>query len=354
MRFYHYTILFGILFMMTAVLLNHSVSVNSAVIREHSDMERKFTTAVDAAAAELVNGSADGSLHVDKEAALSVFFYSMYASLGILDDPQAKEIFQGYVPVFAVVQNDGYTILSYADYAGADGYTYYSRSWTEIKPYAYQDDNFVYRFQLTSTVMLYDKNRVINGEEDVFTATQEELAKGSEFTAFRALFPDSFLLKEDTFEAVKKTAIITCIENSLRYEINLHNRIAANYGIEYGFSLPVMDNAEWFNTIEDTSLLVLVQGYPLFAGNNLYFNQYSLVGASVTKASSYVIEYGCGKNGWYNLYHKYGCDEIRKQGGSIDYTTVLWSEAECAAQGAFACEFCCPCGSHVPENLSDQ
>ncbi len=352
MRFYHYTLLYVILFMLVFVQISYVISVYETAVDEHMEMEKKFTNAVDAAAMSLVFRESDGLLTADRDAAVEAFFSSMYSSLGIADDPEARKEFTMYIPVFVAVLNDGYSLLSFAEYIDASGGISYTRQWTETKAYAFADNLFTYRFMLDGSVTLYDREKVINGTECIFTATQKELEQGSLYQKVRASYPDLFLFDKESYENVRKAAITDCIEESLRYEFNVHNQIAQNYDIDYGFSIPVIDNARWSRSIDAPSLLVTIQGYPLYAGNSLYFNQFSFVGASISKATTYYIETGCGSGGWYSLYHRFDCPYIGKE-GTADWANCYYDVKELADLGCYACKYCLPFGVHKPDSLSD-
>ena len=175
MQYHHFTILFVIIFTVFSLKVQIVVSQYEQTMDRYSMIERSFYDAADAAGEVLCKYGASGIM-TDREAAYNNFLYSMYAALGIMDNPVEREEFLKYIPMFAVLDEDGFYIFFEDEYEKEDGFHYTTRNWTECMPYSYYDEDFVYWFTLDASVTLYDKNGLINGMIRLYQASQEELA----------------------------------------------------------------------------------------------------------------------------------------------------------------------------------
>lgn len=344
MHYHHYTIMFVIIFMVFAMRMQVVVLRYEQTADNYTQIERSFFAAADMAGEVLCRYGASGII-TDKSAALESFLSSMYTSLGILDNPAERERFLNYIPMFAALANDGFYIYFEDEYEKEDGYHYVTRNWSECMPYSYSDKDFVYRFTLDGLVTIFDKNGIIDGTVRLYQATQEELTGEPEYAMLRSLRPNSFLFEPVSFNKVKLTAVITKIQDAMRYHVNNHNRIAKEIGIAYDFALPVIDNSIWARSIEHPGVLVMIQGYPVDAAGGMYYNQYAFVGAQIYKSEPYYIT----PWGWHPTYHRRSCDTLDCAGSSI-LLHPFYSVEECVKQGAYACEKCVP-GGALPPNI---
>jgi hypothetical protein len=251
-----------------------------------------------------------------------------------------------YVPVITITEEDGFCVFYSDQYTGSDGYTYVTKRWSEKLPYYYEDNDFIYSFTLGDIVTLYDKNNILGGNSDqtVYTLDYHDIQTDSSFTSFRTLRSDSMLLYDTVFEEIRKSTIISCLEESMTYYTSQHNLIAGNYGITYNFSLPVMSDDEWASGIDDVSMFVVFQGYPY--GNLIgeSYNKVASAGAKVSKSNMYYIE----QKGWYLIYHKETCSELLKD-GVILQDEPYYDSLDCVKQGCYACPVCCPREINAPD-----
>jgi hypothetical protein len=185
-------------------------------------------------------------------------------------------------------------------------------------PYAYQDGNLIYSFTLGTYVTLYNKST-----NEIYEGEYKDLA---------AQFPGSIMTNDETYNTIRRNAIIGAIEQSMNYYINLHNRIAYQYGITYQFWLPQIDKTDWYRTIDDISMLVVFQGYSYIPASRDTYNRYALGGARITKSKVYYIS---EENG-LRYYHKAEC--LLANMSSYAYYT----KEECALEGAYPCLECRP------------
>ena len=346
MKLYHFSIIFAIiaisLFVMTDVNTNNFV----AVAEEKENLDLYFDNATDNAAYQLVENDGITGLKLNKEAAVQSFFLSMYASLGIIDNPLKQVNLKNYVPVIAVMGDDGYYLYYSDEYKGSDDHTYFSKHWSEKFPYYYEDADFIYGFTLTNIITLFDKNGLLSTSEEqtVFTLDYHELVTNADYAYFRAQRPNSFLLEDESFYLVKKSNIISSIEDSMAYYCNKHNLIAQQCGIKYNFAMPIIDNSEWTRSIDNPCIIAMFQGYPFGSGIDNTYNRFIIAGSRIKKNVTYYLE----QKEWYLLYHKSSCTELDKE-GIIFLTEPYYTILDCVEEGAYACPTCNPTGVYVPD-----
>ncbi len=345
MGYHHFTILFVIIFAVLFLKIQMVVTGQEKRTETYMQAEQSFYTAADMAGEALCRYGTSGII-TDKDAAYNNFLYYMYATLGIMDQPAAREEFLRYIPMFAVLDEEGYYIRFTDEYEKADGFCYTTGNWTECMPYCYSDDDFIYWFTLDDTVYLYDKTGVLEDSGRLYHVTLDELLTSSRFDTLRNLRPESFLFDEQLFLKVKQTAIVTSVQDAMRYYVNHHNSVVGKYGITFEFALPVMDNSVWSRSIEHPGVLIMIQGYPLDAANEIYYSCYTFVGAQLYKRIPYFLT----EKDWYVLYHRSDCSLLN----TAD-ETVIWypyySVEECVKKGAYACEQCIPDGMHPPDTV---
>lgn len=318
---------------------------NRMVLQEVKSLNKAFDTAIDNAASYLVQAAPNRELILNKEEAVSQFFNTLYAGMGIMSDKSSKDIMDGYIPVIIVTAEDGYYV-NYSDTYKEGEYTFYSKRFSEKKPYYYEDENFIYGFTLGDMLTLYDKNKTLQASTEIRThyLDYHELQTSDTYKDFKNKYRNHFLLNEESFQLVRKQSIISSIEKSIAYYINKHNLIATNYGISYQFTLPIIDNSEWVRSMDYPSMFILFQGHPVGTGMDRY-NRFSFAGAKIRKSEVYYLE----QKSWYYLYHKDGCTELHKDTYTIDKLNPYYDEKDCIIQGAYACELCITTGARVPD-----
>lgn len=348
MKLHHFSIVFVIIMIAIVVITDIRTNNLTVVIENKVQLDKKIDSAIDDAITRLTEVDESNHIIINKEAAVSSFFISLNSVFGVLEDKAAQEKLNLYVPVIAITAPDGYYIFYSDQYNGADGYTYISKGWSENIPYYYEDEDFIYRFSLGDIVTLYDKNNILNQyvSQEVHTLDYHDVQKEEAFAAFREQHPESILLDDESFELVRKAAIIRCLEESMAFYTSRHNMIAQQYGITYNFSLPAVSNGAWVPYLDDISMFVVFQGYPYGNDQGETYNRIATAGAKIAKKRVYYIE----QKGWYLIYHKADCQELKREG------IILWEEPEfnplsCAKKGCYQCPICFKNGIHPPEYI---
>ncbi|CAM4411486.1 hypothetical protein U9M73_06535 [Paenibacillus phoenicis] len=251
-------------------------------LREVNRLETRYTaalrTAVQDAAASLNRNelqqfeSGYGSskwMRADKEQALAALLRSLSLNFGVADDPAGQQSLLAYIPAIVVMDYDGYFLYAADMDLSSDTWTY---RWQDKKPYTYLDasGNSI-AFTLDRNVTAYDA-----AANHWFSGLQTEIK--SEISI-------PLLQNEETFDAVRRATIVRRIEEDLARAIRAHNRIAAKLGVDYTFTLPVIPQEEWNNTLDDVGILVFLQGIPV---GDHYYNNYAFGGGRLDLAPAIV------------------------------------------------------------------
>lgn len=342
MKAYHLLLLFLVFFFAAVIKTDINIGEMKTVQHEKETLDSNLDSATWDAIAKLSQAEAYGTNKVKKDDVVNTFLSSLYSSLGIMYNADAKNLTELYIPVILLCDTDGYYIYYFDKYKTADGLTETSRIWSEKIPYYYQDRYFYYRFCLDDTVTIYDVNHLLGMEETVLTLDYHEIQVNDTYAAFRDSYSDSILLDDETYELVKKGAIQSQLEKVLAYYTSRHNDIASQHGITYTFSFPSGDEDGWAQYMDDVSMVVVFQGYPYGDSRNYVYNKIASCGANVTRKTKYYVE----KKGWYYLAHVEGCPGLKKNVNVLE--EPLDSIEECVKLGAY-CDDCIDYGARAPE-----
>lgn len=337
MKMYHFALVFIVIFITVMVPADLKLDNLKTVIESKEQIDRCIDTALDDAVSGLAETDSSNTITIDKEAATESFFLSLYSNFGLQSDKEGQEKLNMYIPVVVVTMEDGYYVFYSDEFTGSDGYTYVSKRWSEKLTYTYEDNDFIYGFTLGDAVTLYDKNLILGGADSqrVYSLDYHDLQTKSEYASYRAMRPDGIMLKDETFELVRKQVIIDSVEKTMTYYTSRHNHIAEQYGITYNFSLPAMREEDWAPYLDNVSMYVVFQGYPYGSEVGEFYNRIATAGAKISKSRAYYLE----QKGWYLVYHREDCPELLKE-SLVFLDEPLYDIHSCARAGAYACPIC--------------
>lgn len=346
MKLYHFILIFIIIALCTTSVLNIKTDHLKAAMEDRKQIDRNLNTAIDDGVAAFVRVDDSNRVIIDKDAAIHSFFLSLASSFGVLEDQEAREKLELYVPVVAATVNDGYYIFYSSTYKGADGKTYTKKQWTEKFPFYYEDNDFVYSFTLGDTVTLYDKNGMFDlaGERKVYTADYHDIQTVEEYATLRTSRPGNFMLEDDSFTELKNGRLEALIQDAMAYYTSQHNRIASQNGITYNFALPATEKGAWETYLSRNSFFVVFQGYPFGEGSGEYYNRIASAGAKISKNDVFYLE----QKGWYYIYHRSACP-ILKGSGMFFLEEPYYATESCVKEGAYACPVCNANGVYAPD-----
>ena len=340
---------FGILFIILAAVYLLGISYKKQLVvdmkREYERMNQCLETAVDDSAGALLSSTTGRTIIYSKNEAVNRFYGSLYSSLGITDQPMMQARIQQCTPIFIVTDEDGFYVL-YSQVEENEKYSSMKKCWSEKYYFVYEDEYFVYRFTFGSIVTIYDKHHLVEDKtnQSIITLDYHQVNTAPEYASFRTKHPSHFLLNEHRYQLIRQHTIMEVLEKKMKYYINQHNYVVKQCGIEYECFLPETDNALYAREVDQYSILVLFQGYPL-KDEKHYFNRFDFVGAKMRQKNAYYLE----KRKWYLCYHKVDCPLIQSGQVKVDYNNPIFSEEDAAKHGAYGCKKCLPQSIPEPE-----
>ncbi|GGH48874.1 hypothetical protein GCM10008014_13010 [Paenibacillus silvae] len=211
-------------------------------------------------------------VRADKELALSTFTQTMALNMGIQDDMRAIQHMFDYIPAIVVLDYDGYYIFAKENEMTGDMQQSFRQVWSPKRPYTYTDsDGNSINFTLDRYVYAYDA-----GTGKWIEGFQQELAGSSTI----GLLQDSTV-----FEQVRRTRIVTRVQDELAEVINRHNEFARKNGVSYVFTMPLISQEDWYNSINDIGFIAFMQG---IASGDQKINNFAIGGSRLVKRTAVV------------------------------------------------------------------
>lgn len=288
-------------------------------IQKQIEMNHILDTSVTDGVSLLFEKGDGHKIKINKELCVSTFYNTLFVNLNIISDEYAKTKIMGYIPVIIILDYDGYYSLNCENYYGKNHLEQIHPVWQPKKVYTYKDDTYIYGFTIDDYVTVYRRDT-----EEFFKGRQQDL---------KLQLKDCLLNDDQRFEAVRRRTIIETLQDDINRLINQHNEVARQFGISYQFTLPVIEEEDWYQTVDSLGMLVFFQGMPIGI-QGAYYNQYAFGGAQVFKSEGYYIQ-GDADNG-LPYYHRSTCERLSDR--SLRFITP----EECALEGAFPCEECKP------------
>lgn len=206
---------------------------------------------------------------VNPEPAFQTFLHTLSINFGVEDDV-TQDLMSRYVPVFAVMDYDGALLSVYQEILN-NGEKELKRVWLPKIPFTYHDtEGNIISFTLEEDVRVYDV-----ALDEWVSGNRKELVKDPQITI-------PLLHDADEFHRIRKNTIVNVFQDELAYYINEHNVYTKQLGITYKFTLPLIEQEDWYNTVDDISIFTFFQGYPYNRGQGT-FNEYALAGGRLEK-----------------------------------------------------------------------
>lgn len=263
----NYGLLFAVCLMVYLFFHTIHISDYEAVQTKQTEYNLAVDEAVEAALFDAVESDSLRTISLNEAEVIHKFFQALYVNLGIMEQPMKKELCKFYVPYILFVENDGIVPYVQKD-SGSDGLV----SFETGRKYEYrwkgEKEDFLY---VTLSDFVVYRNAIEGGHvEGYYQDIVEQL-------------PDYFHWTNDEFKRRKQELIINMIKQCTNECIGHQNQIARKFGIQYEFTLPLIEYEEWYRTIQDISMLVLFQGYPF--GNSITgtYNRVAIGGARIAK-----------------------------------------------------------------------
>lgn len=290
MKHTNISILFVLIMVSVFLVLNQKVDTVAAITK----LQIQYNNAIDNAVADALNQIVDkdsiASTSIDFANVTDSFIHYLAWNLGLEAESQKGRSLSNYVPVIAYIVQDGLYMAYQKMDEGEEAAGKYngeerqvdeqSQFWnvgewnTSIDisdriPFEKRIDAYLIQYTLTDYV------KVIN----IQTNEKIEGYYGDLINMFPEIFPST----KEEFDKERRLTIINCLIETINVYIEKHNEIAKHYGITYQFSLPYIEMEEWYRTVDDISMLVLLQGYPYGNDTLGYYNRMALGGARIRK-----------------------------------------------------------------------
>jgi hypothetical protein len=296
MKWIEWAIVGALIFLPFATANRYETDMLRRTILTELKYDAALDAAVDDAASMLVVNASQqqepqyGSVKrvaLNKEEAIAAFYRTLDAGFGIADDPVTQGVLHRYIPAIVIVGYDGFYVYSEQEWTGTDGKSVMERAWGTKKPYAYADSaGNSLSFTLDQQVLAYDA---------ASRSWHEGLRQDIRQQTTIPLLQDAAL-----FEQVRRSTIVRAIQDELAYQINRYNEAISRNGLIYTFTLPLISDEDWNNTVDDVGVLAFVQGIPM--GTKVY-NSYALGGSRIVKRPTIVG----AKKGSMKVYYRSSC-----------------------------------------------
>ena len=277
MKLSHYIILFLIIFTVPLLYVEYKYSYAKETTELNHKFEQNMTTAAQDAITTLRTNSIPHIengydsykiVPTDFQPAYEAFVKSLSKNFGATDKYTIDRM-ERYIPVFSIIDYDGLMLNVYQEKKDANGNKVTERTWLPKIPFVYRDsEGNIINFTIDEELVVYD----VQIQEWV-EGTRQELLSDSLLTI-------DFLEDEKEFDTVRRQTIVDTIQDQIAYYINEHNVYTKQLDVTYTFTMPLIDNEEWFNTVDDISILAFFQGYPS-KFENYEYQKYAFVGARV-------------------------------------------------------------------------
>lgn len=257
------SIVFVLLIISNIIIMD--IKVNDLIIIQNKNIlyNRAIDKAVEDAMFEIVNYDNGDIKSLDKQYIIDNFFNSLYINLGIMEEPSNKSKIKSYIPVIALIFED----CLYIYFHDFDEKQNIQGKFSKAYYYIYEEEEFICYFNLNNTLKLYNKI-----ENKLYYMKYEE---------FKQKYPNSILAKD--YEQICKTTIINKIQNVITEYFNNYNQVTKQIGLEYNFSLPLIEKEQWYRTIKDISIIAFFQGMPYGTKTLGYYERTAISGARLKK-----------------------------------------------------------------------
>lgn len=256
-----YAIIFILIFITLAVITDSRIQL----LQKTEELTIWYDNAIDNAVQSAMEGIVeldDGEeLEINKEEILNRLFFGLSINLGLTEGDSTREWLECFFPVLTVMMQDG--IYSWEIDTTED-----KKRFSQKIPYCLEREEYKIYYTFNDSIVFQDKETGIERK-----GLYQEI--GKQYPIYE--------LSVDNFDEIRRRTIILTITEAMNRQLEKHNRFAKDRGIQYYFSLPVIDMEEWYRTVDDVTLLCVFQGYPYSLPRLGTYHKVILSGARVHK-----------------------------------------------------------------------
>lgn len=362
MKTYHFALLFSLVFVIMAVILNFRAIPDKALIEEQQILDEAVDRSAWAAVSEAASRytAEEG---IDKDRLIEDYFQALFSNLGVEGSYLTQKQIRLCHPVMVVTDGDGMYVHYYRTLITADGESFIG-AWSEKIYYTAVSGStegagdLVLMFRQSSSdgkyiVKVIDTKNSFGGvsvtsfETGVYEA---DLAGYAAFTypecpAFEAWVRNHMWAPSATaataleeFDLMRNVAIAEKMEEYLNYYCNeFSNEVAFKNGVSYEFTIPAVQT-DMVKGMSDVSLSVLFQGYPYNSPViTEKYNRFTFSNSQFVEKTYYYCDTA------NRVYHRGQCYELDAAVGGVTKRSTLprvSTEEDAARLGCWACPVC--------------
>ena len=252
MKLLDYSLLFAIIIGVIYLPIQMAEQEIIAYSRYQVQYHEKLDNAIDDGLFDLVERDTYETVSLNREEALKRFYRSFYGNFGVPNIEIAKTKIRQHLPMIGIIEQNKMSI-AYQKPTKNDGQWELIDAWTNYAYYEYEEGGIRYQFELGSKkdwvrVSFYENTTWIEG-------LRQDLAKKDSRLVW--------FLEEQRFEQIRRNTILKVLQKQMEQISNFYNRIGNQWGFQYEFYLPDVEQQDWCRAIDDIGMVVLFQGYPV-------------------------------------------------------------------------------------------
>lgn len=259
MRPASFGIVFAMLFLSLITVSDYRTRALQEITMQTVMYNNCLDSAIEDAMTEVVEVDEGRKIQLNKEKTVDDFFTALAVNFGAMENSQKRNLLKAYVPAVAFVERNRLTLY----------YGFLEEEKKKEVYYELEKEDYRIYFTLTDYVLVENKK---SGE------TLE-----GDFHDVGKIFKQPLLLDADWFHEEQKKVIREVFIENMEAILEEHNEIAEKLGIHYHFFLPVIENEEWYRSVDEISMLVFFQGYPYGSRSMGYYNRTAIGGAEIKK-----------------------------------------------------------------------
>ena len=353
MRITNYVIITFIVILSLITVTDSRQQKLDKIVNSQVEYNQRVDTALDDALDSVVEVADGLDTDINYEEVIDRFFKSLYASFGVSTSESGQKLLQLYIPVIALVTNDGVRFY-YNDVESEE----LVHRWSPKMPFCYKASNggedYYVNFRQDDTLSvnvpvyengLFKEYLTFEGtpESIRYYAENDEEYRDKLYYLFnsdynqspgdnandRLLFAEGY---EGYYQSVKNETIAKAVAQGFSVYLRKYNSVANSLGVDYHFSLPVTSSDSLARSINGVTFMAIFQGYPYGAGTDDVYSNFAVSGTRVTKKHYYFV---CKDNdSGISYYHKEWCNRVKYRSNRFE------SKEEAARSGAFPCDAC--------------
>lgn len=175
MKLADYALLFLCVLIPVVAVIDVGLLKKDDTLQYRTDTEKALSCGVHSAVCSFDVSEGEYEVHHNPEEVVNDLFSGIASVMGRLDDPEGMEDIKGRIPVICIMYEDGFFLRYMMDKVDPKtGYTVRTYEYTELKPYYFREDEYIYVVKNGEQVIEYD---ITSGNSAIIPVTGTELEK---------------------------------------------------------------------------------------------------------------------------------------------------------------------------------